>query len=588
MKKLICYSIIIFLTGCSAEKLLKKTENKDPNLVMNRGETLSEENKKQNWPSGDTTPDGKPKYADGTLGKAMQFKFKEHCDFCGFNITNPNKRDYIPSDISKFIGSKTLDDKVELADYQMGGVLFYIFKGEELNVEFDKISFSDNFILDRNYPNQFDIKASEFSDYFLMIKSCGGYINAKLDAKIKPPYSSFQAAVQNDLEQSSTIIAIRGKFYSPLKELMDGGNYPSIHSYMKLWKLYLTNSSYKNNAFYLREFEGVMIKRIASSKSLTSLSGSVGLNFNGPMDISIAASVAAGLKTESAFSGRDWQTIILSKFNSLYPRISYFDSLPTVDQILSKLKSINPIYRPGDIEYFTAGDEHKHYIRIFGIPKEMCEGFWMIEMPNNNVYQNNPVLTPRYYTEADGRFGCEFEIKGTPQNEIVSGNSIVLNYKIKSISAIDGKSIEFNIEQNIGTSKIPYLKIAGPPFKIKHENLISIGSNRYQIRWSVIIDVNDDNRNLVDYARSFVTQKVTANYNGKDFGLTPNIIESDRIKKQITIILTSADQFDLDQIDESSEATTTVNMEISIPKRQGSVIRPVFCELSIPIKVQLN
>ncbi len=83
----------------------------------------SEKERLEAWPPVRT-------HARFSLGYALQEKFKLHSQYCGFTMGD-GKRDYVPQDITRFIGKRTMRTKVETADIRGGGLFYYIFNGDE-------------------------------------------------------------------------------------------------------------------------------------------------------------------------------------------------------------------------------------------------------------------------------------------------------------------------------------------------------------------------------------------------------------------------------------------------------------------------
>nr|HQU60298.1 hypothetical protein [Saprospiraceae bacterium] len=204
-------------------------------------------------------------YSRISLGYALQKTFKKHCEYCGF-ATPDGRRDYVPQDISKFLGKRDLRTKVETADIRGGGLLYYLFNGEERLQAFDEINYSPSRIFRLNsVANQFAINPDENFDSFILHKTCSGYLKAALDAGIEPPYLAFRTALDTDSRRQSSVLALSGSFLSPLHLVLSANDFRTTEAMMKLWSFYRENPSYINNAYYLREFEGVMIKHITAA-----------------------------------------------------------------------------------------------------------------------------------------------------------------------------------------------------------------------------------------------------------------------------------------------------------------------------------
>ncbi|RMF01449.1 MAG: hypothetical protein D6772_04790, partial [Bacteroidetes bacterium] len=65
-----------------------------------------------------------------TLGRALQGLFEKHYEYCGFAQVG-GSRDYVPTDISKFLGKRDLRTRVEQANISGAGLLRYVFREAE-------------------------------------------------------------------------------------------------------------------------------------------------------------------------------------------------------------------------------------------------------------------------------------------------------------------------------------------------------------------------------------------------------------------------------------------------------------------------
>ena len=104
---------------------------------IDRYQRRLEEARRESWPP-------ERSYSRISLGYALQRIFKKHCEYCGFTTPENSRRDYVPQDISKFLGRRTLRTDVETADIRGGGLLYYIFQKEDIERSFEEVDFSPN------------------------------------------------------------------------------------------------------------------------------------------------------------------------------------------------------------------------------------------------------------------------------------------------------------------------------------------------------------------------------------------------------------------------------------------------------------
>ena len=131
-KLLPCLIIAVLGIFCSANALTAQRASKYKDRL--------EELRNEDWPP-------QRVYSRISLGYALQRIFKKHTDYCGFSISD-TKRDFVPADMSKFLGKRDLRTKVETADIRGGGLLNYIFTYDETQRPFSDINWAfHNFTL---------------------------------------------------------------------------------------------------------------------------------------------------------------------------------------------------------------------------------------------------------------------------------------------------------------------------------------------------------------------------------------------------------------------------------------------------------
>ncbi|NJO87401.1 MAG: hypothetical protein HC821_05390 [Lewinella sp.] len=249
-------------------------------------------------------------YSHIALGYALQKVFEKHYNLCGFPAVN-GKRDFTPPTIEQFLGKRTLRTKVEQANLSGGNLLNYIFRLNERDAPLDAIQFqSDRLLALDQVETAFMPQPRVGFDAFVMTKNCSGYLKACLDAGIKPPYTAFSTALSNDDRRQSSVLALAGSFVSPLAEVLAARDSRTTELLARLWLFYQQHPEYIGQAYYLREFEGVLVKHLSTAEAVAASEQQLGVNVNLPFAARFNTSITRGRSNSLSFSGTDWQTII--------------------------------------------------------------------------------------------------------------------------------------------------------------------------------------------------------------------------------------------------------------------------------------
>ncbi len=249
-------------------------------------------------------------YRRASLGYSLQYVFEKHFQFCGFKAES-DRRDFVPADISKFLGRRDLRTKVEMADISGGGLFNYVFGDLELGTPLNAIRYqSTNLLTLDGLPAQFTLNPDERFDAFVLTKNCSGYLKAALDAGIEPPYSAFRTALSTDERRESSVIAVSGSFVNPLREILAANDNRTTELMLRLWQFYRENPNYAGYAYYLKEFEGIMIKHLTTAENISQVEAEIGININGPLGAHLKAGLSTGRSRSGSFSGTDWETIV--------------------------------------------------------------------------------------------------------------------------------------------------------------------------------------------------------------------------------------------------------------------------------------
>ncbi len=533
----------------------------------------------ENWPP-------EKAYSRVSLGYALQRVFEQHAQFCGFKGVGKN-RDYVPKDISKFLGRRTMRTKVETADISGGGLLYYIFGDGEIQYSFNDIKYSPSRILQLNsIANQFVVNPADNFDSFVLTKTCGGYLKAALDAGIEPPYAAFKAGFDTDSRRESTVFALTGSFVSPLKVVLDANDFRTIEFMMQLWKFYEDNPDFDGHAYYLSEFEGVQIKHIASAEENLKLERAGGLNLNGPLGIRLKTDLGLASASESTFSGTDWETIIFSDYSDEYDRNQLFEPLPNTNDIIQYFEKIKPVYqKTKDFPLMTEGFEHTHYLIVEGVPENMTTNFWEIENIGSGVYRGTPRLDANYFQNGNkGTWGCQFTITGRPDPSNFIGplssrpSKLDLSYVIRSRYPVNGEYIRFIVNEEIQTSSHPIAAITDGEFDLnKKEN------RRFALQWKFEIEI-EDHYNPVDFRNEPYISNLSVRKSDKNLNVRISGIELDRQRRRMLLTLETLDSYPLERIDDSNMINYNMAFDIHLQsERSGGIsVRPVKSNVLFP------
>lgn len=538
-----------------------------------------EKYRQDNWPP--------PRvYSRTSLGFALQKIFRQHTEYCGFT-TKDAKRDFVPEDISKFLGRRTLRTKVESADMRGGGLLYYIFNEQEMRQSFQDINYSPARVVRLStLENQFAINPDDVFDNFILTKTCSGYLKAALDAGVEPPYASFSSALETDNRRESLVVALSGKFLSPIKLILDANDDRTTEFLMKLWNFYDENPQYAGRAYYLREFEGVMIKHVTSAEENRKIELGGGVDLNGPLPLHLKTSFQIGNTAGATFSASDWETIIFSDYQSQYQKLNLFAPLPGPDYIREYFQGVQPVFQNArDFPLMTEGVEHRHYLIVEGVPENMAYNFWEIESVNPGVYDGRPKLHAEYfYDENEKSYGCRFTISGRPLRDHFRGpnasrpSKLNLGYTIRSKKRIGADYLRINVNQEIQTSSHPTAFISEGEFDLSKQE-----DRRFAFQWRFAVEV-EDRENPVDFQVKPFIDNLLVRRSDQTLKMRLVNIEPEPDRRRFWATVQTEKTFALDKIDDLNMLSYNLSLDVHLKgKRSGVVsVRPLKNILSFP------
>ena len=546
---------------------------------FNKYKQKLEKHRQDNWPPPRS-------YSRTSLGYALQKIFQQHTDYCGFAPADKN-RDFVPEDITKFLGRRTLRTKVESADIRGGGLLYYIFSEREARLPFEEVNYSPTKVMRLNtLENQFAINPDEVFDNFILTKTCSGYLKAALDAGVEPPYSSFSAAMETDNRRESMVAALSGKFLSPIKLILDANDDRTTELLMKLWHFYEENPEYVGRAYYLREFEGVVIKHVTSAEENRKIELGGGVDLNGPLPAHLKSSFLIGNTTGTSFSASDWETIIFSDYQDSYQKLNLFSPLPGPEYIQQYFESVRPVFqRARDFPLLTEGVEHHHYLIVEGIPENMAYNFWEIESVSPGVYEEMPRIHAEYfYNEKEKSYGCRFTVSGRPMSTHFRGpnasrpSKLDLGYTIRSKSQISGTALRINVNQELQTSTQPTAFVSKGEFDLAKQE-----DRRFAFQWRFAVEV-EDRENPVDFNANPIIDKLIVRRSDETLKMRLVSVEPEPDRRRFWVTVQTEETFPLDKVDDLNMLSYNLSLDIHLKNKRSGLasVRPLKDILSFP------
>lgn len=560
----------LFLFSESAELMAQRS--------VRRAKQNLRELRQDNWP---------PERAHSrvSLGYALQNVFQKHYNYCGF-APREGRRDYIPADINRFLGRRTLRTRVELADISGGSLLQYVFAGEELETPLNVIRYNPrNLLAIDTLVGRFLLDPDERFDAFVLTKNCAGYLKSALDAGIEPPYSAFRTALDVDDRRESSVVAVSGSFVSPLADILEARDAGTTDLMLQLWQFYQRNPEYIGQAYYLRAFEGVMIKHLATANDVTQLESEVGININIPLAGRIKGNTLLGRQTSGNFQGTDWETIVYADFAGPYGRRSLYAPLPGPAEISAYFDNLRPSFRKDpNFPMLTEGADHSHYLVVEGIPKEICRQPWVIESLEKGVYDRPPALTVNYFENADGSYGCRFTVTGRPERKLFRGSrrnrpgQARLQYKIRSQYPVGGQYLSFSVDAELPTSAHPTVALGQGNFDLSMQE-----DRRFAFQWRTILEIEDAD-NPIDFATRPRFEKIRL-LRGEEV-LEVEVVKISPLpaRHHYELVLETRSTYPLMEIDDRNLLNYDLNMEVYLKSKRSNSeqMRPVRGTVSFP------
>ncbi len=519
-------------------------------------------------------------YGRTTLGNALQGVFQRHYDFCGFTKPSGN-RDYTPPTIDRFLGSRSLRTHVEKADINGGNLLSYIFTSEETTFPLNMIRYrADQLLFNAAEGVNLLPEPRPGFDAFLLTKNCSGYLKASLDGGFKPPYLAFSAALDTDARRNSTVVAVAGSFVSPLAEILAANDARTTELMARLWRFYQDHPEFMNRAYYLTQFEGVMIKHLTEATEVAATEQTLGVNVSIPFAGKLSAEAARGRTSSNSFSGTDWETIVYTDFEGPYQRDRLFAPLPTPADIEAYFRN-TPVAAlgGGNPQPLREGGAHRHAISVPGLPAGLAGAGWRLDNVRGGAYRGEPSLQV-----TSGTSGLSFSIGGNTSPDLFIPEQpgaiemVPLYYELVLPSRGNLPDLRIPISQRLPTSTHPLIDMTGARFELQRKN-----NGQYAFQWHLTLNVTDAENPLDPLGQINVTN-ISAGYAENPLDLRLVRAELDQRRGLVNVVLESERTWPLKEIDDRNMMTLPVRVEVCLPVRDGYSIcrRPLSSRLAVP------
>jgi len=519
-------------------------------------------------------------YGRTTLGNALQGVFQRHYDFCGF--TKPaGKRDYTPPTIDRFLGKRTLRTRVERADINGGNLLSYIFTGDETTYPLNVVKYrADQLLFNQATGIDLAPEPRPGFDAFLLTKNCSGYLKASLDVGLKPPYAAFSAALNTDDRRNSTVVALAGSFVSPLTEVLQANDDRTTELMAMLWRFYQDHPEYAGQAYYLTQFEGVMIKHLTDAAEVTRTEQSLGVNVAIPLAGKLSAGVTKQRTNDNKFAGTDWETIVYTDFAGPYQRDRLFAPLPTPEDIRAYFQNTPVVAAPAGVTPLREGGAHRHDVSVRGLPVGLAGAGWRIDNLRGGAYRGSPNLR----VTGAGASGLSFSVGGytspdlfLPDNPGAIAN-VPLYYELVLPARGNMPDLRIPVNRRLPTSTHPLVDMSGARFELQRKN-----NGQYAFRWYLTLNVND-RENPLDPLGKFDAAEITAGYPESPVDLKMMETIYDARRATVTVVLETERTWPLGDIDDRNMQTMPVRVEVCMPVKDGYSLcrRPLTTRVGIP------
>lgn len=586
-----------FLNQASPTKLVSSLDQKDKEFIKKEGVIRSEEEKLENWPPRQLL------YDSNTLGYYLNENFKDFTSSA--NITNKSERNYIPRSILNDIDEEKLNAKAEFADISGKGVFFYIFNSDD-RTDFNNINFGSNPTRIITVPTNtnYEIKTTSNLDNFIVSSTLRGYIDASIESGIEPPYSKIEFAAKRERTRNVSLVALYGSFVSPILNSIN----KDIGVLLSLWNVYKNNTNLIGNAYYLKEFNGIVGNTQFTGRDYNKLAGMGALNIRGPLKSSLKAQINGNTESESIFNATNWNTYINIEGLNESSRLNMFAKSPTPNDINERFSETN--YHRHDQSLFVQNFAGEVVISFFvpNVPSSWInDNTWTLK-DYSKLFQEKPRLNVTEINSA-GSNGALFLFSCKPKQSIFqNGNSSKVFFDIRSLESINdtgntyyiGKSFETDVTHN-----------DDPVFRLRNNNQtysfekLPIEYNPKNsinhLKWDILVETASDEFNPVDFNSGreptirILTIKDPDSKNIDTSDFTPTIKENSIDETYTVTISYRGEEYDWNKINHDISDIYSLEASLEIPLAEGvnrttnysfksSISFPIYYNNEVPRK----
>ena len=513
-------------------------------------------------------------YSRLSLGSALQQVFAKHYEFCGFPEASGRRRDYTPPSLERFLGRRDLRTKVEQADINGGLLMNYIFSAEETTFPLDEIRFRPDHILNlEQQETPFLPQAREGFDAFVMTKNCSGYLNACLEVGIEPPYAAFRAALASDDRRESSVLALSGSFSSPLQTIISANDARTNELMARLWLFYQEHPELNGQAYYLREFEGMIVQHLSSANDIYTMEQQFGVNVNLPFAARFKTEVNRGRMAGTQFEGTDWQTIVYTDFNPAYQRESLFEPLPSsldIEQYFDQLQVV-AVQETQQLVRELAPFQLK--FRFPGLPQELAGMEWAMMESSGGLYGEHPSISVLPYRNSATDFGVEIQLMGIPSSEVFQPELLNNSFSCQ-FSAYGSQYLQLKVGATavFDRSMQPQISSHSQRFDLRRQD-----DQTYSCYWEIELNL-DDWEHAYDYY-SAPSLKEEVSVAGLNLWLESTLPQE--LRHQLILRLETRESWPLERINTALMNSHLIPLKVNLPTVDG--IGPVTRELEISL-----
>ncbi len=535
------------------------------------------------------------------ISSHVNTSFQNFYNTC-FNVSVSEKRNFLPNLTNSLISPFKTSDKPITFNQSINNVFTGVFSLSQTNEIVSGKSLNNSYPILK--PSSKVPEVIDGTNSAIYKTTCSSYLNALLSAGIKANgnvdiaklQGHFQASLNTDARNDSSVLLIKGDFISPLKKLLDENDLDTLFS---VWDFYHNNETRDGNSYYLQRGFGLGLVNLNSKNSNTA--------FDSQMGASLGARVAdfgdaqGQFKLDAGFQLKDdvYFNNQTSFFQSLTPES--FQPYPNSSQLKSKIERNIDFEAPNAItikqNQFPSTVPFKINISA---PKSQCnKNNWSITNKSSNLFKQINVSDAQV-NQSNKSFPCELSVNAEhDQNIKFTANLVSQNFELKYLKT--------NGVNEISKTKSVLVQFSDATISFVHVTSLAGNQNGTLdqsgkfVEFRYVLDLNDS-ENLID--RDALLNGGGSNPPGISISIpSSNLIDdafpgiqisnkiSDEASKNITfyqgvnnrfvLILTLPNSF----YQENPQAIgSQINIELKVPLKAGNIKLPIKIKLPLTIK----